>query len=67
MPQFQAANKSGKKGWKGVGRKAEPLPLVGMLNENSGTYDRPVVADRQKSLTVVMVKVEWCASRGDLR
>lgn len=42
LPQFQVGVKAGKKGQKRVGKKTEPQPLVGMINESNRTYDRPI-------------------------
>lgn len=42
MTQFQAGARDRKKPSKKVGKRANPQPLVGMLDEKSGVYDRPV-------------------------
>lgn len=56
-PQFQAGAKTGKKGQKKVGKKAEPQPLVGMINESTGAYDKPVSI--RQMLKQNKVNISW--------
>lgn len=61
-PQFQAGGKTGKKGQKRVGKKAEPQPLVGMINESTRAYDKPVsIRQMLKQNKVDISWMDWLA------
>ena len=60
--QFQAGAKTGKKGQKKVGKKAEPQPLMGMMNESTGAYDKPVsIRQMLKQNKVDISWMDWLA------
>lgn len=45
-----------------VGRKTEPQPLVGMMNESTGAYDRPIsVRQVLKQNKVDISWLDWIA------
>lgn len=61
-PQFQAGAKTGKKGQKKVGKKAEPQPLVTMMDESTGAYDKPVsIRQMLKQNKVDISWMDWLA------
>ena len=41
-PQFQAGEKSGKKSQKKVGKRTDPQPLIDMMNDVTGSYNKPI-------------------------
>ena len=56
-PQFQAGAKTGKKGQKKDGKKADPQSLLGMMNESTGAYNK-LVSIRQM-LKQNKVDISW--------
>lgn len=66
LPRFQAGAKIGNKGQKRVGEKTEPQPLVGMMNESTGTYGRPIsVRQMLKQNKVDISWMDWIACSPD--
>lgn len=41
-PQFQAGEKNGKKSQKKVGKRTDPQPLIDMMNDVTGSYNKPI-------------------------
>lgn len=59
---MSTSGKPKKKGQKRIGKKTEPQPLVGMFDESSGAYDKPVsVRQVLKANKVDMTWMDWMA------
>ena len=60
--QAPATNRQKKKGVKKVGKKAEPQPLIGLFNDLTGNYDKPIsIRSLLRSNKIDMSLLDWMA------
>lgn len=61
-PQFQAGEKDSKKSQKKVRKRTDPQPLVDMMNDVTGSYDKPIsVQQILKQNKIDMSWMDWIA------